>query len=386
MNLTSEASTAQSEILHKRLPQRETVVRIGLLLIVFCTFLVSLELMGNAVTQLGSGFANQLFQITANPFVSLFIGLLATAVLKSSSATISTLTVLVSTQVISLQNAVPMVIGANIGTTVTCIFVSMGHIVSRKEFRKAFTIALSHNQFNLSTAIILFPLEYYFQAISQPATWLAAGLKQLPGQSFFANLHLSEYTIKPLAGLFSGVVLSLPWVIMIASAVLLIVSLLSFTQLLKGALISRAETSFEKNFFKNPYKTLFWGAGITALIQSSTVSTSVSTVLVAADKISPRRIYPFVLGANLGTTITGILASFSRPEIALALAMAHVLFNFIGIMLFFPYGQLRGWPLWLGREVAQLCAKHRAAALIYVLLVFYILPFLIIFLVEKSYF
>jgi sodium-dependent phosphate cotransporter len=229
-------------------------------------------------------------------------------------------------------------------------------------------------------------LEYYFHAISTPAAWLAGGLKKLPGQSFIANLHLSDYTIKPLAGLFSGVVLSLPWIILLAAAVLLIVSLLSFTQLLKGVLLSKAENSFEKNFFKNPFRTVVWGAGITAAIQSSTVSTSISTLLVAADKVSPRRIYPFILGANLGTTITGILASFSRPEIALALAMAHVLFNFTGILLFFPYGQLRGWPLWAGRELAQLCTNHRAVALFYVLLVFYILPFLIIFLIERSTF
>ena len=101
-------------------------------------FLISIKLMGGAFKLFGNDFAHQLITFTTNPLVGLFIGILATSLVQSSSATTSVIVGLVASNALSITNAIPMIMGANIGTSITNTLVSLAHIHKKDEFKKAF--------------------------------------------------------------------------------------------------------------------------------------------------------------------------------------------------------------------------------------------------------
>ena len=123
------------------------VQRVLLLLFILFVFLVSLNLMSGGFKLLGKDIAQQIITITSNPFVGLFVGLLATALVQSSSTTTSMIVAIVASGSLTLQNAVPMIMGANIGTSVTSTIVALGHVPKRIEFQKAISSATVHDFF-----------------------------------------------------------------------------------------------------------------------------------------------------------------------------------------------------------------------------------------------
>ncbi|MEJ2004323.1 MAG: Na/Pi symporter, partial [Cyclobacteriaceae bacterium] len=118
--------------------------------------------MGDSFNNLGREVAESIITATSNPFIGLFIGLLVTALIQSSSTTTSMIVALVASGSITLANAVPMIMGANIGTTLTSTIVSLGYIAKREEFKRAIAAGTVHDFFNILTVLILFPLEYCF--------------------------------------------------------------------------------------------------------------------------------------------------------------------------------------------------------------------------------
>jgi solute carrier family 34 (sodium-dependent phosphate cotransporter) len=127
----------------------------------FLLFLFSLDLMTSSLQHIGKDVAETILSATSNPFTGLFIGLLITAMLQSSSTTTSLVVALVASGSITLQSAIPIIMGANIGTTITSTIVSLGFISKKKEFRRAVAAGTYHDFFNILTTIALFPLEYY---------------------------------------------------------------------------------------------------------------------------------------------------------------------------------------------------------------------------------
>jgi hypothetical protein len=149
-------------------------VRIGLYILgALILFLFSLDLMTSSLQHLGRNVAETILLATSNPFTGLFLGLLITAMLQSSSTTTSMAVALVASGSITLQSAVPIIMGANIGTTITSTIVSLGFISKRKEFRRAVAAGTYHDFFNILTATILFPLEYYYGFLSSISLWVA---------------------------------------------------------------------------------------------------------------------------------------------------------------------------------------------------------------------
>lgn len=110
--------------------------RVLLLVAVMFVFLVSLNLMSGGFKLLGKDIAEQIITITSNPFVGLFVGLLATALVQSSSTTTSMIVAIVASGSLTLQNAIPMIMGANIGTSVTSTIVALGHIPKKANFKR----------------------------------------------------------------------------------------------------------------------------------------------------------------------------------------------------------------------------------------------------------
>ncbi|MFT6803980.1 MAG: sodium-dependent phosphate cotransporter, partial [Nitriliruptoraceae bacterium] len=143
--------------------QRDTVMirvaRGALVAGLLYLFLVGVGMLEAGIKGLGADFGAALLESVSNPLAGLFVGVLATVLAQSSSVTTSTIVGLVAAGTLNIDAAVPMIMGANIGTTVTNTLASMGHVRRPAEFRLAFAAATVHDFFNLMAVLVLFPLE-----------------------------------------------------------------------------------------------------------------------------------------------------------------------------------------------------------------------------------
>ena len=152
-------------------------------------FLVSVKLLGTGFKMFGGGFAEQLISTTSNPLVGLFIGILATSLVQSSSTTTSTVVGFVASGILTIENAIPIIMGANIGTTVTSTIVSMGHVTRREEFRRAMAAATVHDFFNILTVVVLFPLELTTGFLHRSARVLSTLMVGTEGLTFASPVN-----------------------------------------------------------------------------------------------------------------------------------------------------------------------------------------------------
>ncbi|MEM9340013.1 MAG: Na/Pi symporter, partial [Bacteroidota bacterium] len=145
--------------------------------IVFSVFLFmfSIRMMGSAIASLGGGFADYAIHATENPFIGLFIGLLSTAILQSSSTTTTIAVAAVASGSLTLHGAIPIIMGANIGTTLTSTIVAMGYITKPVEFRKAIAAGTAHDFFNILMVVLLFPLEMKYRFLERLSGYLTSG-------------------------------------------------------------------------------------------------------------------------------------------------------------------------------------------------------------------
>lgn len=353
------------------------------LVLVLFLFFVSLELMGASFKLMGKDVARVLLETTENPFVGLFIGILVTSLVQSSSTVTSMVVGLVAGGGLTVAGAIPVVMGANVGTSVTNTFVSLGHITRKDEFRRAFAGATVHDFFNLLAVLVLFPLELFTGVISKSAGVLARGVGGLGGADLLSPLKL---VTEPVTNAIIGLAGENGGVVLLLGVLGLFVALRYLVVLLRALLLGRSERLLHKYVFGTPMKALLFGVLITVMVQSSSITTSVMVPLVGAGIVTVAQIFPFVLGANVGTTITAILAALvlaagggAGGEAALQVAFAHLCFNVFGILIIWPLPAVRTIPIRLAEGLGALAIKNRGYAFGYIALVFFILPVLIIF-------
>ncbi len=353
--------------------------KIGLLLFVTLAFLFALDLATESLKSIvGLNYLRKSFKEVYSPFVGLFVGLLTTAFVQSSSLITSLSVALVASGTLSVQNAVPIVMGANIGTTITCMLVSFGHVMRKKEFRKAVSGSMLHVAFNLIPAILIFPLEYYWGFLSKisllMASWFAGEQNGINFQGFYFNEHITIPLIKTLH-------IEKYAVIWLGGAILLaFLCIRLFIVVFRKVLVNDFMKRIENVFWAKPWRGFAWGTLITALIHSSTVVTSFLVTLIGSNKLSLRQAFPLVMGANLGTTLTALTASLGKSEEAMSIAFAHLLFNSISVILVLPFPWVQTKIILLARHFGKLTMRHRLAGFLYVLIVFFLLPFLLIYL------
>lgn len=388
-----------------------TATRIVALAGVLFLFLVALKIMGDSFKLFGSEFSDGLVSVTSNPIVALFIGLLATAIIQSSSTTTSMIVAMIAAQVgiiltgrdpqdpetvnliaMVIRGSVPMIMGANIGTSVTSTIISLGHIGKRQEFRKAVAAATVHDFFNIITVLVVLPLEYFFGVLSTTSIYFA---ELITSQSIATPVVETEkvkgimaYTVKPVASWLMSLTTmfsdfgaghpwkkGIPWATLPLGLGLLFLSLRWLTKLLKKLLIGTVQDRIDRILFGNPLLSMVWGTGITAMVQSSSVTSSLTVPLVATNKVSLRKAFPFLMGANIGTTTTAIIAAaVSNSPAALAVAFCHLLFNVVGVFLIFPIPWIRSIPVRLARKLGMLTLKNRLVGVGYVVVTFFIIP------------
>jgi len=344
-------------------------------------FLVGINGMSAAIKHMGAEVANQIFTTTSNPFIALFIGVFATVLFQSSSTTTSLIVGMVSSGSLGLGGAVPMIMGANIGTTVTNTIVSVGHINRGNEFKRAFAASTVHDFFNILAVIILFPLEVMFNGIQRSADWFATLI--------FGKIHSVDVlqakspiklAVKAGAKFIEQFSFDNNIVYLVISVLITFLMLYSIVKLLRSLVLKKIEVFFDKYIFKTAIRAIGFGILLTIMVQSSSITTSLVVPLAGAGVLTLRKIFPFTLGANIGTTVTALLAALTGTVSALIAAISHLLFNIIGISLIYGTPFLRAIPLKCAETIAEYALKNKFIPLIYLTIMFVIVPLTIIFL------
>jgi len=363
---------------------------LGVFLLLY-TFLVSIQLMGASFKLFGKGFAEELIRSCSNPFVGLFIGILTTSIVQSSSTTTSLIVGFVGGGVLPVAYAIPMIMGANIGTTITNILVSFTFVTRKEDFRRAFAGATVHDFFNLLSVLLFFPLEVKFHFIQKIALHLTHVFEGVGGLKFTSPIKLMVApvidSIKHLLLETLGFSLKIGGSVMLGvSLVVMIVTLVYLVKLMRSLIIGQAELLFDRYLFRNDVTAFLLGVGLTVAVQSSSITTSLAVPLVGAGVLSLQRCYPFTLGANVGTTCTAILASLATvgmangevvSTIGVTAAFAHLMFNICGIVVFYP---LKGIPIYLATRFSEIASRSKIFAVLFVLSIFFVIPLIAIFL------
>lgn len=362
----------------------KTLTKVFLVLIALYVFLVSVTMMGSGFKTFGKGFAQALIEGTSNPFVGLFIGVLSTAIIQSSSTTTSMVVAFVASGTLTVETAIPVVMGANIGTTVTAALVSMGHITRRREFQRAYQASTVHDFFNLCTVIVLLPIELATGYLQRSAMFLSeilwgsstsmtfeSPLKMItkpPGEAIKSLTIDTLGLSKTVAGT----------VLVVVGVLVLIVSLYALTKLMRSLVLDKLKQFFERSLGRSAALGLLIGLVVTAVIQSSSVTTSLMVPMAAAGVMTVRQVFPVTVGANVGTTVTAILASLTGNPAGLTIALVHLLFNLSGIVLFFLPPPMRKIPMFLSRKLSEAASRRRYVAVVFILTVFFAIPGLMI--------
>ena len=366
-------------------PQRRevsTIVRGLVVVILLYFFLTGVELLSGGFKTLGKDFVDGLFQGVSNPIGGLFVGLLATVLVQSSSVSTSVIVGLVASSVVGIDDAVPMIMGANIGTTVTNILASLGYLRRGDDFRRAFAAATVHDFFNLLAVAVLLPVELLTGYLSGVAGWITDLVIGTSGASFKSPLKAA---VKMPAGWIKDLLSELgthgdlKGALMIVIGLVFIFLALAFvTRNMRLLVADRVEAAINRTLGAGSgLVAIVLGMIITVAVQSSSITTSVLVPLAAAGVLSLENVYPVTLGANVGTTVTALLASLATGSpAAVTVALVHTLFNLTGIALFYPVRSLRALPIRLATGLARIGAERRTWAVTYVLAMFLVIPLL----------
>uniref|UniRef100_A0A673Y398 Sodium-dependent phosphate transport protein 2B n=1 Tax=Salmo trutta TaxID=8032 RepID=A0A673Y398_SALTR len=448
------------------------IVKFILLVGFLYMFVCSLDVLSSAFQLVGGKAAGDIFQdnaVLSNPVAGLVIGVLVTVLVQSSSTSSSIVVSMVSSGLLEVQSAVPVIMGANIGTSVTNTIVAMMQAGDRNEFRRAFAGATVHDFFNWLSVVILLPLEAatgvlykltkividsfniqggnnapdLLNVITDPLTdaiieldknvirdiatgdpaarnkslikiWCktekittlvnitvpsaanctTGSLCWVEGNKTLTQINVTEtinlercnhiFVYANLPDLAVGIILLALSLLILCTCLILIVKLLN--SMLKGQVAVVIKKVLNTDFpfpfgWVTGYIAIMVGAGMTFIVQSSSVFTSAITPLVGIGVISLERAYPLTLGSNIGTTTTAILAAMAAPGETLAnslqIALCHFFFNIAGILLWYPIPFTR-IPIRLARALGNHTAKYRWFAALYLLLCFFLMPLTIL--------
>jgi sodium-dependent phosphate cotransporter len=395
-----------------RRPAFKTVVNLLLVFVLLYLFLGGIGMLGQGVKELSKNpqynkdapaegvrkyrdVVYEVFSYAENPLVGLFIGILATSIFQSSSFTTSFAVSLVVTTPLTLHQAIPIIMGANIGTSVTAVGVSFAHVRRADEFERAYGAAIVHDFYKTLTVLLLFPLEWI--------VW------RLTGQGFLERLSLAlartfsggaaageeptnvlRVVVNPLVqgaerllgdGLGLGHV-PVNIVLTVLGLVLLFAALIYLTVILRNLVLLRVERVFDQVLFRNAAAAFVVGLALTSVVQSSSVTTSLAVPLAGAGLLTISQVYPYMLGAAIGTTVTALIASFATSadtpalaEVGVALAFAHTLFNVLGSAVWYLFRRV---PISMATWFARIAGHSSRWAVMYVAGFFFVLPILVI--------
>jgi len=319
-------------------------------------FLLGVKGLGDGFKLLGQDVVEGFFRATADPFVGLIVGLLATTLVQSSSVTTAMIVGLVAApeNPLPLSNAVPMIMGANIGTTV----------------------------------VLLLPLEVYTGFLQKTATTLGTFVQGFGGYEYESPLKtLLSAGMAPITLAVEFIFLNAgaqAIVLIGLSVTLIFTALYLLVRVLRSLVDTRVEGIVDKSLGSSPLLAILVGITITVMVQSSSITTSVLVPLAAAGLLSLERAFPITIGANIGTTITALLAALGvagpNAIAGLEIALVHLFFNISGTLLIYPVKAIRRVPLRAAQALTQVAIRSRRLTVVVVAAFFYGVPTLILFL------
>ena len=354
------------------------VVGVAALLYVF---LVGVSMLEAGINSFGSDFQADLLNGVSHPIAGLCAGILATVLVQSSSVSTATIVGLVGAGTLTVDAAVPMIMGANIGTTVTNTLVALSAGRRTEEFRRAFAAATMHDFFNLLAVAVFLPLQVATDFLSRAAEEIAGLLGGNVGGSTTKSplkrivkepVGWIEDAVDSIAG--SDAVLG---GLLVGLGILLIFFALGLiTRNVRRLIARRMEAALNSVVARGGGLVgMAFGAVITVLVQSSSITTSILVPLVGSGVLTVRNAYPITLGANLGTTITALLASLAVDlRAGLVVALTHTLFNLAAIVAIYPARRVRFMPVQAAERLADLATSHRVIVAVYVAGVFLLAP------------
>ena len=343
-------------------------------------FIIGIKLMGGGFKGLGRDFAEDLVETTSNPLVGLCIGVFVTALVQSSSATTSMVVLLVLNDPSFFPNAIPIVIGANIGTSVTNVIVSLGHIRHPPSFRRAFAGALVHDFFNILAAALLFPTEWLVRILTGKGILerLGEGTATLLMGNKGVEFDTLDLILDPVLGPMERGIDAIgfhPEILTLVVGLIILFTALTFiTRSARRAIEGRVQKVVDRVLFKNAATSFGFGVTLTSFVQSSSVTTSLVVPLVGSGILTVEKIFPYTLGANIGTTVTALMAALAAQipteggKMAIAISLVHLYFNIIGIALLYPFRKV---PIYLAKKAAKFFSMHRKWTIVFILVLFF---------------
>lgn len=407
---------------------------VGVVLLCFFLyfFLLGLELLGSSAKVIGGCAAGALFGDDQNPIAGLMIGILATVLLQSSSTTTSIIVSLVGAGSVTVQAAIYMIMGANIGTSVTNTIVAMGQMGDGDQLERAFAGATVHDIFNFLSVLVLLPIEvltgYLYKItelmlpdeVGDGDKWVGP-LKKIVSPLGSLIIKANKKVITKIA---TGEVESCDdfyptycedgivdyehctkvgliscnksnggcpaffqdgalqkddevsgGVCLFAGLVILVICLIGMVTLLQKMLMGFSTRVIYKATNIHPILSILVGMGLTILVQSSSITTSALTPLVGMGVIQLEQMLPLTLGANIGTTFTALLASLVSTSVnALQVSLCHLFFNLSGIIIWYPIPFMRNIVLNGARALGKATRVWRLFPLAWIGIMFFAMP------------
>ena len=252
-------------------------------------FLYGMDIMGQGLEKLSGGRLEKILEkLTSNPIKAVLLGTCVTAVIQSSSATTVMVVGFVNSGIMKLTQAVGIIMGANIGTTVTSWLLSMTGIESDNFFVRLFKPS--------SFSPVLAMLGVIFIMFSKKEKKKDLGTIMVGFAILMFGMETMSGAVKPLADVpeFKGIL----------------------------------------TMFSNPFLGMLAGAVLTAVIQSSSASVGILQALCATGAVSFGSALPIIMGQNIGTCATALLSSIGASKNARRAALVHLYFNVIGTLVF----------------------------------------------------
>lgn len=252
-------------------------------------FLYGMEVMGSGLEkQAGGGLATLLGKMTSNPVKGVLLGAAVTAIIQSSSATTVMVVGFVNSGIMRLSQAISVIMGANVGTTITAWFLSLIGI----ESESVLVNMLKPSSFSPAIALIGIILLMFCKSARK----------------------------KDIGNICLGFALLMSGMVMMSDATAPLADMPEFANLML--------------LFNNPMIALLVGALMTGVIQSSAASVGILQALTVSGLISYNIAIPIILGQNIGTCVTAMLSSIGTSKNARRTALAHLYFNIIGALIF----------------------------------------------------
>jgi sodium-dependent phosphate cotransporter len=411
-------------------------IGVGILAICFFLyfFLFALELLGTGAKVMTGCKAGELFGDDTNPIAGLMVGILATVLLQSSSTTTSIIVSLTGTA-ISVQQGIYMIMGANIGTSVTNTIVAIGQMGDGDQLERAFAGATVHDMFNFMAVAILLPLEAASGYLDKLTYAMVKNANTEKGEKWEGPIKkivapLGEKIIKANKNIINSIakgegscadgggfypIICEPGkptydtcsqvgliacdkdtndcpaffdssasahddkisggVCFFIAILVLFVCLGGLVTVLQKMLMGMSTRIIYKATDMNGYLAMLIGCGLTILVQSSSITTSTLTPLVGMGAIRLEQMYPLTLGANIGTTVTALMAAMvTEGTQSLQVALAHLFFNLSGIVIFYPIPYMRKLPLNAARNLGKMTRLWRGFPFVYIAVMFFLVP------------